>query len=47
MTGTDDEARYKAMVEFLGTFSTLSGQPPSNLSDLSDGVTLFEALSEM
>jgi hypothetical protein len=44
----DNAARYAAMVEFLGTFPTLSSlDPPSSLSDLSDGVTLFEVLSEM
>lgn len=42
-----DEARYGAMVEFLGTFPTLSGSPPQDISELSDGVALFEALSEM
>lgn len=40
-------ARQRAMVEFLGTFPTLSGAPPLELSDLSDGVALFEVLSEM
>jgi len=35
------------MVEFLGTFPTLSGAPPVELSDLSDGVALFEVLSEV
>ena len=43
----DNEARYKAMVEFLGTFPTLSGSPPEEMADLSDGVALFEVLSEM
>ena len=38
---------HRAMVEFIGTFKTLSGAPPEELSDLSDGVALFEALSEM
>lgn len=42
-----DEARYKAMVEFLGTFPTLSGSPPEEMADLSDGVALFEVLSEI
>lgn len=42
-----DDARYQAMVEFFGTFSTLSGSPPEELSDLGDGVVLFEALSEI
>lgn len=39
--------RESAMLEFLGTFSTLQGPPPDALSDLSDGVILFDALSEM
>lgn len=42
-----DEARYSAMVEFIGSFPTLSGDPPSDISDLGDGVIFFEALSEM
>mmetsp|Transcript_11050 Transcript_11050/g.22891 ORF Transcript_11050/g.22891 Transcript_11050/m.22891 type:complete len:586 (-) Transcript_11050:70-1827(-) len=44
---TDNDARHHAMVEFLGTFPTLSAAPPENLSDLSDGVALFEVLSEI
>jgi len=44
---TDNAARHHAMVEFLGTFPTLSAAPPENLSDLSDGVALFEVLSEI
>lgn len=44
---SDNAARQHAMVEFLGTFPTLSAAPPENFSDLSDGVTLFEVLSEM
>lgn len=44
---SDDEARYTAMVEFLSTFPTLSGAPPECLADLSDGVALFEVLSEI
>jgi hypothetical protein len=42
-----EEARYRAMAEFLGTFPTLSGPPPADLSELGDGVAMFEALSEM
>lgn len=42
-----DDAKYAAMVEFLGTFPTLSGSPPKTLEDLNDGVALFEALSEI
>mmetsp|Transcript_12496 Transcript_12496/g.26442 ORF Transcript_12496/g.26442 Transcript_12496/m.26442 type:complete len:590 (+) Transcript_12496:182-1951(+) len=44
---SDNAARQHAMVEFLGTFPTLSGAPPETLSDLSDGVALFEVLSEI
>lgn len=49
MSNDDDDehnARYSAMVEFIGTFPTVS-TPPSNISELSDGVALFESLSEM
>lgn len=45
--GDNDSARHAAMVEFLGTFPTLSGAPPETIGDLSDGVVLFEVLSEM
>ncbi|GKY96738.1 hypothetical protein MPSEU_000633300 [Mayamaea pseudoterrestris] len=36
----------QAMLEFVSSFSTLSGSPPERLEDLSDGVALVEALSE-
>ena len=39
--------REAAMLEFLGTFTTLQGPPPDALSELSDGVVLFDVLSEM
>lgn len=42
-----DEERYEAMVEFMGCFPSISGSPPSNLEELSDGVVMFEALSEI
>jgi len=42
-----DDAKYAAMVEFLGTFPTLSGAAPKTMADLNDGVALFEALSEI
>lgn len=46
--GTDDTAAAAAaLLEFLGTFPTLSGAPPQALSDLADGVALFEALAEL
>lgn len=38
---------YDAMIDFLKTFPTLSGDPPAAMEDLSDGVVLFEVLSEM
>ena len=44
---SNDDARYGAMVEFLACFPTISGTPPASIEDLSDGVALFEALSEM
>lgn len=39
--------REAAMLEFLGTFTTLSGNVPETFAELSDGVVLFDALSEM
>ena len=36
-----------AIVEFLGTFESLSSGPPESLAELGDGVALFEALSEL
>ena len=47
MSSEEEEARYRAMVEFLGTFPTLSGAPPTDILELGDGVAIFEALSEM
>ncbi|KAL3921716.1 MAG: hypothetical protein SGILL_002601 [Bacillariaceae sp.] len=47
MGDDNTEARRLAMVEFLGTFPTLSGAPPAAFADLSDGVALFEVLSEI
>jgi len=44
---SNEDARHAAMVEFLSTFPTLSGTPPKTLQEMSDGVALFEALSEM
>jgi len=41
------EAKYAAMVEFLGTFHSLSGATPQSISELSDGVAIFEVLSEI
>lgn len=47
MSGEDRDARYNAMVEFLACFPSVSGNPPSSIEDLCDGVALFEALSEI
>eukprot|EP00546_Thalassionema_frauenfeldii_P006933 CAMPEP_0178920830 /NCGR_PEP_ID=MMETSP0786-20121207/15218_1 /TAXON_ID=186022 /ORGANISM="Thalassionema frauenfeldii, Strain CCMP 1798" /LENGTH=600 /DNA_ID=CAMNT_0020594931 /DNA_START=58 /DNA_END=1860 /DNA_ORIENTATION=+ len=47
MSEGDRDARCNAMVEFLACFPSLSGNPPSSIEDLSDGVALFEALSEI
>jgi hypothetical protein len=44
MAITDNQAR--AMVEFVASFPTLSA-PPEKLEDLSDGVAIFEALSDL
>jgi hypothetical protein len=47
MPSEDDmEARNEALIEFIGTFSTVSEQVES-ITDLGDGVAIFEALSEM
>eukprot|EP00545_Synedropsis_sp_CCMP1620_P013660 CAMPEP_0119013002 /NCGR_PEP_ID=MMETSP1176-20130426/7736_1 /TAXON_ID=265551 /ORGANISM="Synedropsis recta cf, Strain CCMP1620" /LENGTH=595 /DNA_ID=CAMNT_0006966047 /DNA_START=195 /DNA_END=1982 /DNA_ORIENTATION=+ len=43
----NNDARYGAMVEFIGCFPTISGSPPAGIEELSDGVALFEALSEI
>mmetsp|Transcript_407 Transcript_407/g.901 ORF Transcript_407/g.901 Transcript_407/m.901 type:complete len:654 (+) Transcript_407:157-2118(+) len=45
MSGGGEE-RNAALVEFLGIFDSVTSSP-STLSDLSDGVALFEALSEI
>ena len=42
----DMEARNAALVEFIGTFVTVS-EHIEQISDMGDGVALFEALSEM
>ena len=42
----DTELRHSAIIEFIGCFQ-LSGEPPQAMGHLSDGVALFEALSEM
>eukprot|EP00526_Cylindrotheca_closterium_P006245 CAMPEP_0113651718 /NCGR_PEP_ID=MMETSP0017_2-20120614/27580_1 /TAXON_ID=2856 /ORGANISM="Cylindrotheca closterium" /LENGTH=590 /DNA_ID=CAMNT_0000564433 /DNA_START=81 /DNA_END=1853 /DNA_ORIENTATION=- /assembly_acc=CAM_ASM_000147 len=36
-----------AMLDFLATFPTLSGAPPTTMQELSDGVAIFEILSEI
>jgi len=47
MASEEEEARYRAMVEFIGVFPSLTGAPPTDISELGDGVAIFEALSEM
>jgi len=47
MSYDEDEAKYEAILEFIGHFPTLSGPPPSDMDSLNDGVALFEVLSEM
>ncbi len=42
-----EDAHYEAMVEFISCFPTISGPAPTSLQEMSDGVVLFEALSEM
>jgi hypothetical protein len=42
----DTEARDAALIEFIGTFASVSEHVES-IADLSDGVAIFEALSEM
>jgi len=44
---TPAENRHDAMVEFIGCFPTISGPVPSDIKELSDGVIMFEALSDM
>lgn len=46
MVDEETERRHSAIIEFIGCFE-LSGEPPQNLFDLSDGVALFETLSEI
>ena len=43
----DDGGKPNAMLDFLATFPTLSGHPPTDMQELGDGVAIFEALSEM
>lgn len=42
-----EESKYEAMVEFIGSFPTLSRNPPLTLEELSDGIAMFEALSDI
>jgi len=46
MSDEETERRHGAIIEFIGCFP-LSGDAPEAMGDLSDGVALFEALSEM
>lgn len=45
-TDEDEQNRVSAMLEYLGCFEEVS-VVPSSLDDLTDGVVLFEALSEI
>jgi hypothetical protein len=42
----DQEQINNTILEFLATFHSISTEP-QNIADLTDGVALFEALSEM
>ena len=44
--GEDEEQINHTILEFLTTFHNISTEPQS-IADLTDGVALFEALSEM
>lgn len=41
------DPKHTAMIDFLGTFPTLSGTPPGSMQELGDGVAIFEVLSEI
>lgn len=43
----EKEARYEAMLDFIGCFPTISGPQPTSFVELGDGVMLFEALSHI
>jgi len=47
MSGSEEDLRTRAICEFFGTVFFSVTSPPEDLSDLCDGVVLFEALSEM
>mmetsp|Transcript_46092 Transcript_46092/g.55886 ORF Transcript_46092/g.55886 Transcript_46092/m.55886 type:complete len:653 (+) Transcript_46092:226-2184(+) len=42
-----DEAETAAILEYVSSFPNLSGPPPTELSELGDGVALFEMLAEI
>jgi len=42
-----DDGKPNAMLDFLATFPTLSGAPPTSMAELGDGVAIFEVLSEI
>lgn len=41
------DGKPNAMLDFLATFPTLSGAPPTSVQELGDGVAIFEVLSEI
>lgn len=42
-----EEGRYEAMIEFIRSFPTLSGHPPMQMEELSNGIAMFEALEDV
>lgn len=47
MSDAEDDPRASAVCEFFTKVFFSVTHPPEDLSDLSDGVVMFEALSEM
>ena len=47
MSESEEDPRTRAVCEFFGKVFFSVTNPPADLSDLSDGVVMFEALSEM
>lgn len=47
MDENEKEARFEAMLDFIGCFPTISGPQPTSFEELGDGVMLFEALSHI
>lgn len=47
MSESEDDIRTRAVCDFFGKIFFSVTNPPEDLSDLCDGVVMFEALSEM